>query len=239
MPLTFPATSLTGILGVVPSNPEVVGVFPQLSSTTIPHEQEIKIRRGDSLDLGVQVQDDDDPPSGVSLLTSAMRFAIRQGPGVPRSLLAVNQVANFDALVLKRSYLPTEIEYTDATNGQAIVHVRPNDTRALPQVPAIWDLELTRRVTMIDVSALRVNLVAGGDVAQAVNFSWIDLGVQAGDLFEAQGTVVLIVEVMNAVQLKTDFVNWTTATQTTFCLYTGNKKTIAAGPFTALGDVVI
>lgn len=235
----FFSTSLTGVLGVVPSDPEVVGVFPQLSSTIIPHEQEIRIHRGDSYDIGIQVQNDDDPPDRISLLTSAMRFAVRQGPGVPRSRLAANQVLNFDALILKRSYDQTEIEFSNASQGQAIVHLRPPDTEELPQVPTLWDLELTRRGTMFDTNGLKVNLAMGSTVVQAVGFDWIALGVGAGDLVEVQGTVVLVNRILNAVQLQTDFAGWATATQIPVLAYTGNKKTIASGPFTSIGDIVI
>lgn len=237
--LNFFSTSLTGILGVIPSEPEVVGVFPELSSTIIPHEQEILIRRGDTINIGVQIQNDEDPPEAKSLLTSAMRFAVRQGPGIPRSQLTGNQVPNFDALILKRSYDMTEIEYSNATQGQAIIHLRPTDTEELPQVPTLWDLELTSRGTIFVTTDLKVNLAKGSTVAQAVGFDWNTLGVKAGDLFEAQGKTVLVVRVLNGIQLGTDFDGWDTATQIPFCAFTGDKKTVASGPFTSIGDIVI
>ena len=237
--LRFPSTSLSGVLGVVPSDQEVVGVFPQLSSTTIPHEQEIRIRRGDTLNLGIQIQNDDDPPDPVSLLTSVMRFAVRQGPGVPRSQLAPNQLANDDALIYKRSYLSSEIEFPNASNGEAIIHVRPSDTRDLPQVPTLWDLELTRRVDLLTTTDLKANLVMGSPVIQSVGFNWTDFPIDDGDMIEIQGKLVLIIDVLNAAQLRVDFQDWTGATHTDFCLYTGDRKTVASGPFTSVGDVAI
>ncbi len=237
--LKFPSTSLTGVLGVVPCDSEVVGVFPQLSSTVIPHEQEIIIRRGDTLNLGVQIQNDDDPPDRVSLLTSVMRFAVRQGPGVPRSQLGTNQLANSDALIYKRSYLASEIEFSNGSNGEAIVHVRPSDTRDFPQVPTLWDLELTRRVDLLTTTGLKANLVMGSPVVQAVSFNWTDFPIGDGDMIEIQGKLILIVEVLNSVQLLVDFQDWTGATQIDFFLFTGDRKTVASGPMTVVGDVVI
>lgn len=237
--LQFSHTSLTGVIGVVPCDPEIIAVFPQLSSTVIPHEQEIKIRRGDTLNLSILVQNDDDPPDRVSIMTSVMRFAVHQGPGIPRSSLSNTQLANSGALIYKRSYLPAEIEYTGASNGEAVIHVRPSDTRDLPQVPALWDLELTNRVDLLSTTGLKANLVMGSPVIQSVGFSWTDFPIGDGDMIEIQGKLVLVVEVLNSAQLHVDFQDWVGATQIDFCLYTGDRKTLASGTFTTVGDIAI
>ena len=89
-----------GILGVVPSNKEVKAVFPSLSATVIPHSQEIKFRRGDSFDIDVQVQNDQDPPSKVDISRSVVRFGAKQGFGPPGG----PNIGNEGAQILKQSY---------------------------------------------------------------------------------------------------------------------------------------
>jgi len=235
-----------GILGTFRSDPEIVGVFPELSATAIPHAQEIRVHRGDSMDIAIQVQDDKDPPDYVSVMGGVLRWAAKIGFGVTERNGVV--VGNNGALIIKRSYVPGEIEMTSPTNGRAIIHVRREDSRRLPLSPAVWDLEFTEAVSEITLPVgATVQLVAGSPTAIASGLSWTDLGVMSGDLFSAQGHTVMVTEVISPVHLGLDYTAWTTATLPSaapgcapeFAICVGRTKTVASGPFVVEGDVVL
>ena len=228
---------LVGILGVVPTEPEIIGVFPEISATVQPHSQEIRFRRGDSLDIPILIQDDQDPPSGVVIARSVLRWAAKQGFGVTERFGV--RVRNEGALIIKRSYDPREIEFTRESNGEAILHIKRADTLELPTVPAVWDLELTRPVDHIDTAGATVNLTAGSDVVFGNAVNWQDLGIGIGDILEVQGLTVVILEVLSQTHLKVDFSLWTAENLVDFNLWTGNVKTVATGPFEAIGDVIV
>lgn len=240
-----------GVLGVVLSDPEVIAVFPELSSTILPHAQEIRFYRGDDLDIGVQIQNDLDPPDKVAISDSVLRFAAKIGAGgVPTSLRNRVVLGNEAALIVKRSYDPEEIEIVSDTNGQVIVHVRREDTWDLPLVAASWDLEITKPVSDIALPSGSVLLSAGSDIAMSTtpSLDWTALRIRPGDLFQAQGRTVLVRAVLSAQHLQVDWSDWTAGILPTsgspppcsdaVCMFRGRTKTVAFGPFVPLGDVV-
>jgi len=228
------ASSVPGILGVVPSRVQVRGVFPALSATVIPHSQEIKFFRGDSFDIDVQVQDDYDPPNRVDISRSVMRFAAKLGFGnVPYG----STIGNSGAQILKKSYLASEIEYVNEVNGQARLKIKKRDTLEHPTIPLIWDIELTSPVEHLTTLGT-VRTSAGDPVIMGTaetDFSVVDLG----DIIHVEGKHVLIIEVLSSHAIKTDFDGWAGGSGQDYNLYRGSSKTIAGGPWTCLGDVVI
>lgn len=232
-------TTSAGVIAVYGSDMEVVAVYPEMSSTILPHGQEIRLYRGDDLDLRVQLQNDGDPPDQVSLDQSVVRWAAKQGYGlVPTSLKNRVILGNEAALIVKRSYDPAEVELSDAARGRAIVHLRRDDTWALPSVSAVWDLEVTKPVSDVTLpEGARVQLVPGSDVALAVNVLWSGLSLRGGDIFEADGRRVLVREVLSDMHLRLDWSSWTGGL-TSFQLRRGRTKTAASGAFVLMGDVV-
>jgi hypothetical protein len=233
-----------GILAVLRSNQRITGVFPELSATAIPIAQELRLHRGDAVSIGIQVQDDQDPPDPVSLAGGVLRWAAKIGFGRTEREGVV--VGNDGALILKRSYDQREIEFASASDGQAIIHLRREDTRGLPLSPAVWDLEFTRAVESIELPpGASVQLVNGSPMAIAFGLSWEALQVMPGDLFSAQGRTVLVTKVLSALHLELDFSAWNTGTlysaapQPEFALHSGQTKTVASGPFFVDGDVVL
>jgi|SRR6056300_567843 len=227
------AIGITGILGVIPTDQEIVGVYPTLSATKLPHAQEIRFRRGETLDLPIQIQDDQDPPDKVALLNAVIRFAAKQtfGTGYHFQLYVGDR-----ALVAKRSYDSSEIEFTSDSNGQAILHVSSEDTEGLPAAPAVWGLEVIRPTTQIAVPTNgKANFLEGSDMVQSSGFCWTDIGVRAGDLILAQGRTVLVLDVPAPTVLQTDFNGWAYEAQAEICLYHASSKVVASGPFEVLG----
>ena len=215
-------------------------MYPELSATVIPIAQELRLHRGDAVDVNVQVQDDKDPPDHVSLAGGVLRWAAKLGFGQTEREGVV--VGNEGALILKRSYDPREIEFTSDSNGQAIVHLRREDTRRLPLSQAAWDLEFTRPVGGIEIpSGASVYLVSGSPTAIASGLNWETLQIMPGDLFTAQGKTVLVLTVPSAVHLELDFSGWNTGSlpNSGFRISAGQTKTLASGPFIVDGDVVL
>lgn len=229
--------STGGILGVVPSAMEVTGVFPSLSATVMPHKQEVKFRRGDSFDLDVQVQDDQDPPSQVDISRSVMRFGAKQGYGVAFTPVSL-AVGNEGLQVSKSSALVSEIEYVNETSGQARIKVRKSDTYNHPLGVLAWDIELTQAVEHLggDGTLLVVN---GQQVVQGVGTDFLAAGVGLGDLVHVEGRYLMILEVHTATSMTVDFTSWVTGGGLEYNLYRGSSKTIASGPWNCVGDVVI
>ena len=227
-----------GILGVVPSAVEVVGVFPALSATVIPHQQEIKFRRGDSFDIDVQVQDDRDPPRMVDISRSVLRFGAKQGYGTTwDNELVVN---NEGLQVMKTSALASEVEFINETSGRARIKIRKSDTVRHPLGRMNWDIELTQAVEHIQGTAGTVMVVDGQQIVQGVGgVDFLAAGVGLGDIIHVQGRYLVILEVLSASSMKVDFTGWTTATGLEYNLYRGHSKTIAAGPWVCIGDVII
>lgn len=236
-----------GILGTWPSNPEIIGVFPELSATIVPHSQEIRLRRGDAVDIEIQVQDDLDPPNGFGLSGAVMRWAAKKGFGETERPGVV--VTNDGASIIKRSHDPLEIDFTRDTNGQAILHLRREDTFELPLSPSIWDLEVTKAVEEITPTAgSTVRLTKGSAVVFANGFSWKDLMIMGGDIFFAQGKRVLVLKRLSDITIEVDHSDWENEAaipaeapgcDPEFCLFRGMTKTVAAGPFVVEGDVVL
>lgn len=225
-----------GILGVVRSNSEVVAVFPELSATIIPYAQEIRLRRGDSADIGVQLQNDADPPDAFQLGGGVLRWAAKIGFGQTERDGVV--VGNEGALIVKRSYSADEIE--QPTSSRAVIHLGREDTIGLPLTVATWDLEATIPTTALAVPpTARAMLLAGSDVVIAGSgTSWEALGAKAGHLLTIQGRTVLILDRMSPVHLRVDFSGWTTA-MVPFSMSRAVTKTVASGPFTVECDVVL
>lgn len=225
-----------GVLAVFPSPEEVTAVFPVMSSTVIPHAQEILVRRGDAADIKVTLQSDEDPPSPVAF-TGVLRWAAKVGFGETERLGVV--VGNQGVIAMKRTYDPAEIELGA---GQATVHLRREDTIDAPTSPAVWDLEATSAGAPIPIPpAASLALVTGSPVAVASGLDLTALGVRPGDLLKAQGRLVLITAVLSPVHLETDFEGWATGTVPPggFELSRGMVQTVASGPFRVTPDVVL
>lgn len=226
-----------GILGVVPSPLEVIGVFPSLSATVMPHRQEIKFRRGDSFDLDVQVQNDQDPPSMVDISRSVMRFGAKQGYGVAYTPLSI-AVGNEGLQVYKSSALASEIEYINATSGQARIKIRKSDTYDHPLGVMAWDIELTQAVEHLG-GAGTLLVVSGQQVVQGIGTDFLAAGVGLGDIIHVDGLYLMILQVLSATSMIVDYTGWTTGSGLEYNLYRGSSKTIASGPWNCVGDVVI
>lgn len=226
-----------GILGTYASDPKVVGVFPELSATIIPHAQEIRLHRGDDLELDFQLQNDRDPPDPVQVGGGVIRWAAKQGYGVgDRPGISIG---NEGALITKRSSEPQEISL--AGTGRGTVHIRREDTLGLPLSPAIWDLEVTKPGLAVQLpDAAQAHLLDNYDVVTASGFVWPD-GIMVGDIFEAQGRCVLITKIISQVHLKLDWKSWLSGMLTpgSFSIRRGVTKTVASGPFVVQGDVIV
>lgn len=227
-----------GILGVVPSAVEVIGVFPALSATVIPHRQEIKFRRGDSFDIDIQVQDDRDPPSMVDISASILRFGAKQGYGTTFNNDDL-VVGNEGLQILKTSALAAEIEFINATSGRARIKIRKSDTYQHPLGIMNWDLELTKAVEHIVEAPGTVTVVAGQRVVQGTGTDFVAAGVGLGDLIHINGNYYMILSVLSPTSMTVDFTGWTTASGLDYNLYRGQSKTIASGPWNCVGDVVL
>jgi len=226
-----------GILGVVPSPVEVIGVFPSLSATIIPHQQEIKFRRGDSFDIDIQVQNDQDPPSRVDISRSILRFGAKQGFGCTWNNDLV--VGNEGLQIMKTSALASEIEFVNETSGQARIKIRKTDTVRHPLGRMNWDIELTKAVEHIQGTSGTIMVVAGQQLIQGVGTDFLAAGIGLGDIIHIQGKYIMILEVLSSSAMKVDFTDWTTETGLDYNLYRGQSKTIASGPWVCIGDVVI
>lgn len=224
-----------GILGVFPSNPEIIAVFPELSGTALPHSQEIRVRRGDSLDIDVQFQDDLDPPDPFSVSGAVIRWAAKQGFG--KTERAGVTVGNEGALIVKRTYGPSEIT---VSGDKATVHVKRKDTIDLPTAPAIWDLEVARPTGNVVLPPnAQVQFMSNSSLVFGLDIDWKALGITNGDLFKAQGRTVLATEVVSNQHLRVDFDGWTPELTSDFQLQRANIKTVASGQFVVEGDVVL
>jgi len=234
----FPARSI-GVLGTLPSNKEVIGVYPTLSSTLIPYQQDLRFFRGDSFDIAVQIQDDQDPPSNVSISRAVMRFAAKLGVG---NLPSRNDltIRNEGATIVKKSYLMREIEYTDEANGRALIHIKRADTREHPMgAYFVWDLELTVPTMHLEGQPGTVTVSAGDAVILGNGTDFLAAEIEPGDIIHAQERHILIEDVIDARALRVDFTGWTSEVRIPYNLYRGSTRTVAAGQWLCIGDVVI
>lgn len=230
------ARGFPGILGVYQSNEEVNAVFPSLSATVIPHAQEITFRRGDSFDIDVQVQNDQDPPSAVSIALSVVRFAAKQGYYGATS--TNRTVGNEGAQIIKRSYDSLELEIIDAANGKARIHIKKADTIDHPLVPLVWDIEVTVPLAHIPAQPGTVSVQNGDQMVMGTGVDFEAAGVELGDIIHVEGRYVMILERPHPMVLKVDFADWTGGTGLSYNLYTGASRTVASGQWTCLGDVI-
>lgn len=231
------ARGFPGILGVCPSsNLEVKAVFPALSATVLPHAQEIVFRRGDSFDIDIQVQDDQDPPSTVSIAYGILRFAAKQGYYSMTS--TQRTIGNEGAQILKRTYKPTEIEILDSANGKARIHIKKSDTISHPLVPLVWDIETTLPIKHLSNQPGTVTVQKGDPMVMGIGTDFEVAGIGLGDIIHVEGRYVMVLEVPHPQALKADFVDWTGGSGLTYNLYMGSSRTIASGAWTCLGDVV-
>ena len=228
--------STGGILGVVPSPVEVIGVFPTLSATVIPHAQEIKFRRGDSFDIDLQVQDDKDPPSAVDISRSVLRFGAKLGYGC--TFDSELTIGNEGLQILKTSQLASEIEFINETSGQARIKIRKSDTARHPLGALNWDIELAQAVEHLGGNGT-VIVVEGQQIVQGTGTSFLTDGVGLGDIIHLQNKYVMILEVYSETSMKVDFSSWSSESGLEYNLYRGQSKTIASGIWNCVGDVVI
>lgn len=209
-------------------------MFPALSSTVITHSQEIRFYRGDSFDIDVQVQDDYDPPNRVDISRSILRFAAKIGFGtIPYG----SNIGNEGAQIVKKSYLSSEVEFVNEVNGQARIKIKKRDTINHPTVRMMWDIELTKPIEHLEqfgsVQTFPSDYIIMG--SNDTDFSVVDLG----DIIHVEGKHVLILDVLDAHTLRTDFNGWTGGNNQDYNLYRASSKTIAGGPWACLGDVVV
>lgn len=229
-------TTQAGILGVFPQEPEIVGVFPKLSATFLPHAQDITFHRGDSFDIPILVQDDQDPPDPQPLDGAVLRWAAKQ-------TLASESIPPSDVglLIRKSSYDPSEIELTNPTNGRAVLKLRREDTADLPQAEACWDLEVTVPTEELDVPAAAfVTTVSQSPTVMVTGLNVYALGLTRGDILATFGSTqrrVLIKKVLSPSMVETDFTGWAAETGVEFCLFRASTRTVASGRFRALLDV--
>jgi len=232
------AWGFPGILGVVPSTQEVNAVFPSLSATILPHSQEIKFRRGDSFSIDVQIQDDQDPPNNIDINRSIIKFGAKQGFG--KFQVSNDYIVGNEGLqILKQSYLASQVEFTNESNGQCRIHIKKSDTYEHPLVPMVWDIELIRPTQHIDDQPGTIITQNGDPVIQGVGTDFENAGIELGDIIHAEGRHVMVVAVTGPTSLTTDFINWTGGSGLTYNLYFGASRVIASGPWTCLGDVVL
>lgn len=226
-----------GVLGVWSEIKEVIAVFPEFSFTLRPNRQEIKFFRGDAFDIPVQIQDDNDPPNGITISKSVLRFASKLGVGNPPG--ADLSIRNEGATIFKRSYDPSEIEITDGTNGRALIHIKKSDTQEHPLGNSfLWDLEVTKAITHLSGQPGTVSVQESSDIIMGIGTSFpTTFGL--GDIIHVQGYYVMVLQRIDDNALKVDFTGWTDEQNITYNLYTGQTRTVAAGSWTCVGDVVI
>ena len=234
-------TRQAGILGVFPFEPEIIGVYPSLSASFLPHKQEISFRRGDSLDIPIQIQDDQDPADPVMISGGVLRWAAKQNAMAEPSPAD----SNVALLLMKTSY-DGGIELTNDTNGQAILHIYPDDTRAFPYISACWDLEVTKPVEELLSAASCVgnpqptaSVIAGSPVVTVTGFDLTTLNLRRGDIIDVQGRDVIITKALSASMVETDFSAWDSESGMDFVISRGKTKTVASGPFTLILDITV
>jgi hypothetical protein len=233
-------TRVPGVLAVFPSDPEVTVVYPEMSSTILPHSQEIRLRRGDDLDIKITVQNDGDPPDPINLGICVLRWAVKQGYGdVPTSLKNRIILGNEAALILKRSSYPEEIEISSGI-GRAVIHVRSEDTSDLPLVPALWDMELIRAGTEIIFSPPPESSSIVQEGMGTIICDQAFPTVRPGDIITVDGTPIVILKQLSPHIILVDRTEWTTISfpSSLMRFYRGTRKTVAGGSFVILGDVV-
>lgn len=235
---TYYAHGASNVLAIVPSDPEVIAVFPELSSTVLPHHQDIRLRRGDTLDIQVQFQNDEEPAEEFNIGGCVLRWAAKQGFGETEREDLI--LGNDAALITKRSYDPTEIKIVNSSKGQAVVYLKKIDTADLSASPTVWDLELTKpNGELTPPAGATVGLTAGSALVRANGFTWNTLGIQAGDLFKTQNLLVVVTRYISTSTIEVDYRNWTASPFGTFQTWRGNVKTVAGGTFRVTGDVII
>lgn len=228
-----------GILGVVPSAQEVKAVFPSLSATVIPHAQEIKFRRGDSFDIDVQIQDDQDPPNNVNISRGIVKFGAKQGFGTHPGSSLSPVVGNEYLQILKQSYLSSELSFVNETNGQCRIHIKKSDTYEHPLVPLRWDIELIIPIEHLSDQSGTVITQNGDQVIQGIGTNFEAAGIGLGDIIHVEGIHVMVVAVDSPTAMRVDFTGWSGGSGLTYNLYRGASRVVASGPWTCLGDVVL
>jgi hypothetical protein len=97
----------------------------------------------------------DDVAAAVDITNGILRFAVKERAGQ----------TNAEALIAKRSYDIEEIELNDPTNGKALIYLRVDDTLGLNPGSYCWDLDLTRKGTVV-FSAGTLAATNGSEVLQ-------------------------------------------------------------------------
>jgi hypothetical protein len=229
-------TASVGILGAFLQEPEIIGVFPSLSATYMPHGQDIVFHRGDSFDVPIQIQNDLDPPDPFRLDNAVVRWAAKQNKAsesIPPS--------DLNLLIRKSSYDQSEIEITNATKGQAVLKIRRADTMNLPQSVACWDLEVTipKEELFVPDNAFATT-VKQSPTVMITGLDATSLGLMSGDILATFGDTphrVLIKNVLSPTMIETDYTGWDAETAIDFSLFRTSTRTVASGRFRALLDV--
>lgn len=225
-------TAYPGILGVQPTEPEIVGVYPKLSASYHPHRQEIRFFRGDSFDLPVQIQDDNDPADPVSIDGAVLRWAAKQNPhseSIPPTDLTV--------FIRKSTYEESEVELTEAVGGRAVIHIRREDTVDLPIVPAWWDLEVTSPREEIPLAPGTAVTTTTSPVVTVYGFDLTSVDLRRGDILVVGGRRVLVREVLSPSMVETEYDGWESEGGLSLTAFRATTRTVASGPFRVMTDI--
>jgi hypothetical protein len=226
-----------GILAVFPANQEVFAVYPELSSTILPHRQEIRFYRGDSFTFHVSTQNDAQPPSNVDISRSVIRFAARQD--FAGYTYANPEDWNASAVILKKSYVTNQIEVTNELNGQFDVKIKRADTIFHPLARMGWDVEVTRPTEHLAGQPGTVSVQTGSPLITGLGTDFTAAGLELGDIIHVQGLHLLVTDVLDERIVQVDFTDWTNESGLSYNLYKGETRTVASGPWTCIGDRVI
>lgn len=226
-----------GILAVFPANQEVFAVYPELSSTILPHSQEIRFYRGDSFTFHVSTQNDAQPPSSVDISRSVIRFAARQNFA---SYTYENPADwNASAVILKKSYDENQITVTNEINGKFDVKIKRADTIFHPLTRMGWDIEVTRPIEHLASQPGTVSVQTGSPYVTGLGTDFTTANLEMGDIIHVQNLHVLVTNVLDERTAETDFSDWQNATGLTYNLYKGETRTVAGGLWNCQGDRVI
>lgn len=199
---------------------------------------DLSLVRGDSRNYQITVTEADlVTPIDVSD-PAILRFAVKK---------RFDQV-NGAAIIFKTSYDAADIQVTDGPNGILVVKVFPGDTGNERPSEYLWDLDLTRRGSLL-TSAGTIGVTVGSAI---ITGSGLDLSdVLAGDVLVPAGggapnqkdLVIISVGGDGTSQdpgvgnLLTDYSDWTTETGVSVAIYRGDRKTPVGGVFTLTKDV--
>jgi hypothetical protein len=189
-------------------------------------------KRGDSRHLLFAVTDTDVPANPVDISGGIAKFSVKFSGDDPDSA----------AVILKKSYRPIEVEFTDPVNGKLVIKIHKADTADEQPECLVWDLEVTRQgeaLPAASVGTLTVTPGSGAIVGVGTAFSSLRIGdviVPAG-AFPANLKPVTVLKVVSATSIETDYTEWAAEAGIPFLAFVGDVKTPGGGKFTLVEDV--